>query len=316
VKKLRYTLEVSLVRFAIWLMGRLPRQGILVFAHLLGILAYLLDAKGRSTALENLRVALGHRTTWLQRCGIALRCYQNFARTFCDLFWAQSIRQDQWQQHIELVGFSPESVAKLSSGAIWVTPHYGNFEMSSLAMGFAGWRMHIVAQNFKNPGLTDIFSNLRQHSGHTALSQEGVMIRLLKVLKRGGHAAFLTDLNFRPSQATGAVSAFGLMTCVTMMHGLLSQRMGLPIQPAVCEPLPDGRYRFIALPIIVATTDDTPVTIAQRVWDGFEQLIHAKPELWMWMYKHWRYLPAMHPDPSYPCYANANKDFSKQVAAR
>jgi Kdo2-lipid IVA lauroyltransferase/acyltransferase len=149
----------------------------------------------------------------------------------------------------------------------------------------------------------------------TVISQEGAMIRLLKTLKRRGHVAFLTDLNFRPSQATGAVRCFGLMTCVTVMHALLAQRTGLPIIPAVCEPLPDGRYRFIVLGVIRPADSATPVQLAQLVWDQFEPLIHAVPERWMWMYKHWRYLPAAEEDALYPCYSNKNNPFAKQVRA-
>jgi Kdo2-lipid IVA lauroyltransferase/acyltransferase len=313
VKKIRYALESHLLRGLAWLMGRLPRHVLLAFTQCLGFIAYCVDQRGRSAALENLRVTLGHQTTWLQRCMITVRAYQNFARTFCDLFWAQTLTQQNWQEHIEITGLSAETQQRIAGGSIWVTPHYGNFEISSLTTGFAQIGMHIVAQDFKNPLLTTFFAQLRQHSGHHIISQEGAMVRLLKTLKRGGHVAFLTDLNLRPSQATGAVRCMGLMTCVTLMHGLLAQRLRLPIVPALCEPLPDGRYRFVILPVMDVRDEESPVQLAQRVWDQFEPFVRAHPERWMWMYKHWRYLPANQPDPSYPDYANVQTAFAKQV---
>jgi lauroyl/myristoyl acyltransferase len=313
VKKLRYSVEVRLVRGMIWIMGRLHRHWLLFFARVLGFLAFFVDARGRAAALENLRVALADSTTWLQRCRIAIGAYQNFARTFCDLFWARSLTPSNWQQHIEIVSHEPELLRKIEQGSIWVTPHYGNFELSSLTTGYAQIPMHIVAQNFKNPTLTEIFADLRQSSGHQVVPQEGAMIRLIKVLKRQGHVAFLTDLNFKPSQATGAVECFGLQTCVTIMHSLLAQRLGKPIIPAVCEPLADGRYRLVIYPAISADSTKTAQQIAQQVWDVFEPLIRAQPERWMWMYKHWRYLPDGQTDERYPDYANCNKDFALKV---
>jgi Kdo2-lipid IVA lauroyltransferase/acyltransferase len=305
-------MEVRLVVGMVWLMGRLPRHALLAFAKVLGAVAYAVDFKGRPVALENLRVALGQETSWLGRCGIALRCYQNFARTFCDLFWAQGLDEGSWTEHVEVDGLTAALRERIRGGGIWVTPHYGNFEMSALTMGWAGVPMSIVAQNFKNAGLTDLFAQLRQRSGHDVIPQDGAMIRLLKALKRRGNVAFLTDLNFRPSQATGAVRCFGLMTCVTVMHALLAQRTGLPIVPAVCVPLADGRYRFVILGVVEPVAGELPVGLAQRIWDGFEPLVRECPERWMWMYKHWRYLPAA--GEGYPNYANWNSAFGKQVA--
>jgi Kdo2-lipid IVA lauroyltransferase/acyltransferase len=299
----------------IWIMGRLPRHWLLVLARVLGLVAFCADARGRGAALENLRVALGECTGWLERCGMAIGAYQNFARTFCDLFWARSLTPATWREHIEIIYHEPDLMSQIARGSIWVTPHYGNFELSSLTTGYAEIPMHIVAQNFKNAALTEIFADLRQSSGHQVISQEGAMIRLIKVLKRQGHVAFLTDLNFKPSQATGAVECFGLQTCVTLMHGLLAQRLRVPIIPAVCEPLPDGRYQFVIYPAVCTDVDAEPQEIAQRVWDVFEPLIREKPERWMWMYKHWRYLPANAADERYPNYANRNKEFARQVAA-
>ena len=73
-------------------------------------------------------------------------------------------------------------------GGIWVTPHFGNFELVSHVWGFRGFPFVVVAQDFKNPSLTAIFKRLRQGSGHTVISQQGAMLRLMKTLSNRGHA--------------------------------------------------------------------------------------------------------------------------------
>jgi Kdo2-lipid IVA lauroyltransferase/acyltransferase len=316
VKRIRYFLEAQLVRSFAWLTPRLPRSLILFFARTVGTLAYCLDSRGRRTALENLRVAFGDQYTPHQRAQIARRSYQTFARTFIDLFWARSLTRTNWQSHVEIQLDDPaaENQAR-ETGAIWVTPHFGNFEFVSLIWGFRDIKFNVVAQDFKNPALTEIFTTLRQHSGHQVISSDGAMLRLIKSLKRQGHAGLLTDLNMKPGRATTVIECFGLKTCVPTLHTTLAQRLGLSIITGVCIPWPNGTYRVQIFSAIRPTPEEDVTAITQQVWDHFEKAIRQHPECWMWMYKHWRYLPTENPDPAYPNYANPSGAFRKLLTS-
>ena len=278
---------------------------------MVGTLAYVADARGRGTALENLRVALP-ALTLAERHRVVRLTYQNFARTFGDLFWCSTIQRDDWQKHFVFDLTEPDALDRArAGGAVWVTPHFGNFEMSSLVWGYLGMRYTIVAQNFKNPALTDIFTQAREVSGHEVIPQQSAMLRLTKALARGSNAGFLTDLNVKPGRAAAVIECFGMKTCVTTLHVLLAQRLKLPIQPALCLPLDDGRYQVKLLPRFTPPADAAPRAVAQQCWDLFEKQIRARPDLWMWMYKHWRYLPEATQSEHYPDYANVSKDFAK-----
>lgn len=316
MKKLRYFCETALVAGAAWLLPRLPRQLILGLARGIGTLAWLLDRRGRSTAQENLRVAFPGRHTAAERRRIARRSYQNFARTFLDLFWSSALTPATWQQHVSIELNDPQAERQArETGAVWVTPHFGNFEFVSLIWGFRGIPFTVVAQNFKNPGLTAVFRRLREHSGHTVISQENAMLRLMKTLKRQGHAGLLTDLNITPGRSATVIRCFGLQTCVPTLHVQLAMRLGLSIMTGVCQPLPDGRYRVRIFEAIRPRPDDDVTALTQRIWDHFELAIREQPECWLWMYKHWRYLPGRSPDPAYPAYAKPSRKFSALLAA-
>jgi len=168
----------------------------------------------------------------------------------------------------------------------------------------------VVAQDFKNPAITRIFKRLREQSGHTFISQDNAMIKLMKALKRKGHAGLLTDLNIVPGRAAAAIQCFGLWTCVPTLHVELAKRLGLSIITGVCRPLPDGRYEANLFEAIEPTAEDDTREMTQRVWNRFEKVISENPECWMWMYKHWRYRPVGQPGvphPDYPCYSNFSK---------
>lgn len=276
-----------------------------------GSLAYYLDARGRQTALENLRVAFPSDYSQAERRRIARKSYQVFARTFLDLFWSSALTPETWQQHvsIQMCDAHAETQAR-ETGGVWVTPHFGNFEFVSLIWGFRGIPFTVVAQDFKNPGLTAIFKKLRQHSGHNVISQENAMLKLMKALKRKGHAGLLTDLNIPPGKASTIIQCFGLETCVPTLHVQLALRLGLSIMTGVCSPLPDGRYQVSIFEAIRPLPGDDVTALTQRVWDHFEKAIREQPECWLWMYKHWRYLPSREPNPAYPKYAKPSKKFT------
>ncbi|GAA5133298.1 hypothetical protein GCM10023213_02830 [Prosthecobacter algae] len=314
MKNLRYFCETVLVSFAAWVLPRLPRSVILALTKGVGSAAYCLDIKGRQTALENLKVAFQDQYTLAERRRIARRSYQNFARTFLDLFWASSLTPTTWQQHITIQMCDAEAEAQArETGGVWVTPHFGNFEFVSLIWGFRGIPFTVVAQDFANPALTAIFKKLREHSGHNVISQENAMLKLMKALKRKGHAGLLTDLNISPGKASTAIRCFGLLTCVPTLHVQLAMRLGLSIMTGVCLPLPDGRYQVSIFEALRPQPEDDVTLLTQRVWDHFEKAIRENPECWLWMYKHWRYLPARGDFPSYPAYAKPSRKFTAML---
>lgn len=289
-------------------MPRLPRWFILALSRGIGSLAYLADKRGRSTALENLRCAFGDQYTLKQRQHIARKSYQVFARTFLDLFWSSRLTKDTWQEFftIHLADAGAERQAH-ETGGVWVTPHFGNFELVSMVWGFRGFKFTVVAQDFKNPALTHVFKRLREHSGHDVIPQENAMLKLMKALKRQGHAGLLTDLNIPPGRAAAAIQCFGIWTCVPTLHVELAKRLGLSIMTGVCRPLDDGRYEVNIFEAIQPGPDENTRDLTQRVWNHFEKAIREHPECWLWMYKHWRYLPSDVPGaphhPRYPAYS-------------
>jgi lauroyl/myristoyl acyltransferase len=299
------------VRLAAWAVPLFPRPLLLSAARALGALAFVLDSRGRLDALENLRVAFRDRFNPGERKSIALASYQNFARTFMDLFWSRNLNAENWREHVRLRQVAPETdtIAK-QRGAIWVTLHFGGFEFLNLAWALRGVIPTVIAQDFKNPALTTIFKELREQTGSQVVPKEFAMLRLIKTLGRKGHVALLSDLTIKPGRTAASIRCFGLQTCATILHATLARRLEVPVIPVVCLPHEDGTCEGIILPPLFAQAGEADEVLAQRCWDAFEPWIHERPECWMWMYKHWRYLPGNETDPLYPEYANANKAFA------
>jgi lauroyl/myristoyl acyltransferase len=311
VKKILSAIETVLIRSATWLLPKLPRRTVLLLSDFVGSVAYAVDYRGRATAQENLRAAFAREhITPEQARRIAHGSYRTFARTFIDLFCSLTLTRETCAERVQIQFEDPETeeIAR-QRGALWVTAHFGNFEMVSLTMGFRGFSWGVVAQEYKNPVLTEVFTRLREGSGHHIIMREGAMLRVMKEIMRGGHIGLLSDLTIPPNRTAAVIECFGLKTCVTTLHTSLATRTGVPVIQGVCLGLPDGSYRVLARRHLEASAYASPHEMAQDVWNWFEKCIRENPEAWMWMYKHWRYLPGLERDARYPAYANPNKQF-------
>ena len=276
----------------------------------------IFDRHHYEVALNNLEVAFGDQLSIQERRKIARESFQHFARTMVDLLWSPRLTPENFSSYLEFENL--EEIARRTGperSFMIACYHYSNFEWLSLAGGFLDFKGTIISQEFKNSLLDPIFKKLREQSGHELIPRERGLVRLYKVLRRKGRTALLVDLTVPPSQAAVAIDCFGLKTSVTSAHAWLHERTGVPIIPAHCQPLPDGRYRIIFHPKIDHTAGMTHQQIAQACWNSFQPYVRKNPAPWLWMYKHWRYRPANAERP-YPFYANVLGSFEKILHAQ
>ncbi len=312
-KRIRYRLEWLGLLIATKLVPLCSRKVCHHLACATGALLSVIDRDRYDVALSNLEVAFGNTLSVEQRRAIIRKSFQHFARTMVDLLWSPRLTQENFSQYIELENFEETTRGTGPERSVMIgCYHYSNFEWLSLACGFLDLKGTIISQEFKNSLLDPIFKKLREQSGHELIPRERGIMRLYKVLRRKGRTALLVDLTVPPTQGAVAIDCFGLKTSVTSAHAWLHERTGVPIVPAHCEPLPDGRYRLVFHPKIEDTAEMTHQQIAQACWNSFEPYVRKNPAPWLWMYKHWRYRPA-NPDRPYPFYANFYRPFENMI---
>jgi len=320
-KQFRYRLEEAGCQLLAWCIPKLSRRSCARLANGLGALAYLADGRGRAIAKANLVCVFGDRYTDRQRRAIIQASYRNFLRTMVDLFWAPRLTPENYREWIHLREQIPvfDGLKREKAGSVLLCGHFGNWEWSNLAAGFNGMHPVTVTENFKNPRLTAIFKALREQGGSTIIPQENSLLRMLKTVKRGGATALVIDLNLPPSQATTVVEAFrdpvtgeGFKMSVPILHAVLAQRAGAVLVPGETHPQSDGSALVKVLAPVAVLPGDSLRAIAQKCWDVLEAGIREYPELYLWSYKHFRYLPKSAVRP-YPFYSNESGKFEKLI---
>jgi lauroyl/myristoyl acyltransferase len=137
------------------------------------------------------------------------------------------------------------------------------------------------------------------------------MLKLFRHLKKGGSVAALVDLNTPPDQSATIIRRFGMWSSISVLHVALAARTGLPVVPALALALPDGRWELKFMEPITVSPETPLQEAAQQCWDAIEPVLRQHPEQWMWLYKHWRFLPPGSRSPVYPSYANHSNTFKR-----
>ena len=311
-KRLRYRLEWLGVRALAWVIPRLPRRACALLAKAVGSVAFALDGRGRRVTLANIEAAFGDRYSPEERRRIGQTSYQNFARTMLDLFWAPRLVRPGGGKYVELVG-QEHLDARVGKPTVVLCAHYAGVEWAALGCGLNGLRGCILTQAFKNPLLDKLFTGLRTSTGQEIITQEVSMLRMLRRLMKAEFVGLLIDLNLPPTSSATVIEAFGMKMCATYLHAVLARRTGAALVPMTSEPFPDGTCRVEIHAPLDIPEGATEQEITQLGWNFFERMIRAKPELWMWAYKHWRIRPKGETRP-YPFYANESRKFEKLAA--
>ena len=313
-KQIRYRLEyIGCVTLA-GLIPLLPRRACVRLADILGDAFYRLDRRSRAVALDNLRLTLSATHDPAARERIARTSFRNFARAMLDLFWARNLSHENFSRYLRVEGAEEtRAVHARHGGVIFLALHAGSHEWVALSPGFVGVPSTMVALPFKNEALDAVFCRARERSGNTILGQKQSMLRMMRAVRRGG-VGLLADLALRLDQPGEVIEAFGLKMHVTFLHALLHARTGVPIVPATNVPHPDGTCTVTLHPPLTFPPGADLHAITQACWDFFEPFILARPELWLWNYKHWRYRPRDVPPEDYPFYAAWSTRFENILA--
>ena len=182
-KKFRYRLEWLALKVVATLIPLLSRKACYRLAQFIGALAARFDWRNHRVALSNLRAAFGDALSPERRAELARESYQHFARTVVDLFWSPSLTSKNYSRYIDVVNLElVQEAMKTGNGIIFACFHYSNFEWVAIAANFFGVQSGLIAQEFKNPLLDEIFVSLRESSGQRVIPREGGVLRLFKTI--------------------------------------------------------------------------------------------------------------------------------------
>ena len=297
-RRFRYRLEALGLALAGKLIPLLPRGAATRFSGLMGGLAYLLLAEDRRVAYANLDIVFGDNKSRREKRRIVRAVFHNLAANAVGLFWAPRITKETIGKYVDVDEANRQwfyQIQGRGKGVVFITAHFGDWELLSLASGFLGAQYTGIVEPTKNPAVEQTVTRLRALSGHTLIHPRFAVVKLFKAVSRGGTIATLIDVNARRGRGGVWLDFFGLPVFNTAAVAELAMRTGAAIVFVAAHPLPGRRIKVQFGPEIpvdnTGDKDKDVLTTSQRCLDQVARLIREEPDQWMWTYKRWKRRP-------------------------
>ncbi len=266
-------------------LARLPLSVLHRLGSLLGWATYLLSARYASRLRENLRNA-GVSSSETEFRKLLHASIREAGKGVMELPWVWRRPYDQVVSSVkQCYGWEHVEAARTQGkGIIFLTPHFGCFELTSLYVA-ASQPLTCMYSPPRWKSL-DILMHKGRQRGLVKLAPAdlGGVRQLLKALKRGEHIGVLPDQV--PGNGEGQWAPFFGRPAYTMtLIGRLMESSGSPVVMCYCERLPNGAgYGLHFLPL----SFDVAAPIPQQMNAALEQVIRTRPEQYLWSYNRYK----------------------------
>ncbi|MGE0449698.1 MAG: lysophospholipid acyltransferase family protein [Vicinamibacterales bacterium] len=287
---IRHRVEYLAVRAVVGLVRVLPFRAVEACGTTLGLAFYLFDRPHRRVAERNVAAAFPAKPP-ADRRAIVRGAFEHFGRLLFALLKFGTMTADQMLARVEFEGEDRVRAAYAQGrGVLFVTGHFGYWELQALAHGRRLPPMAVMARALDNPYLHRLLEDVRTRTGNSVIYRQGTLRRALRVLQQGQGVGILIDQHIQSRDAI-EVEFFGRSAATTPLVAALALRTGAPIVPLFALPVGVGRYRMVyEHPIELPAPDaaDPVLAITQRCTSVLETYVQRRPDLWLWMHRRWR----------------------------
>jgi KDO2-lipid IV(A) lauroyltransferase len=259
---------------------------------------YHVDVRHRKVALENLTHAFGDRLSDAERDRIVRGVYRHFCRMLMEILHTpRKLHLTNWRDWVVLVGHEP-IMDQLISGSrpmIFLTGHYGNWELAGYMFGLFGFPTASVARTLDNPYLERYLRWFRERTGQTLIPKTGGYQQMIEVLQGNRVLSFLADQD--AGQRGLYVDFFGRPASTHKAIALLAIEHQAPVVVGVARRIGPGfRYEIRCEDIIdpaelEGSADDVRL-LTQRFTSALEHLVRQDPTQYLWLHRRWKHQPS------------------------
>ncbi len=260
--------------------------------------AYVVDRRHRQTAYINLDIAFGDTMPEEKKTRIVKKTYENLVFILHEFIRNQGISKEDLLKKIELVDehYLQEAIAA-KRPIIFITAHYGNWELLPLAYGAKYGPITVVGRPLDSKVMNEILTENRRQLNVRLVEKKGALKHLIATLKRGEAVGLLVDQNTARHDGI-VIDFFGKPARHTPAAAMLARRMNATVIPAFVMSDDYKHYRIkIYPPIPMEKTDNPDEDIRRHVQaqaDVTEQMIREKPDQWFWLHKRWKHIHPYH----------------------
>jgi KDO2-lipid IV(A) lauroyltransferase len=293
---MRRKLEYAAAWPFIKLLGILPRTSARAFAIAISQLVYLFHVRLRRVGMRNLEMAFPEKSE-KERERILRAEFTSLGRQLAELcqfprYTPANIDEVVIYEQLE----NYERAYARGKGVLFLTAHFGAWELSAFAHSLHGHRVNIVMRPMDNPYLDSMLQSYRTMHGNKVVPKDDFVRGLLGAMKTGETVGILMDTNMTPPQGV-FVDFFGIAACTASGLARIALRTDAAVVPGFTiwdESLRKYRLRFDPALELIRTGDLEAdiVTNTQKFTKVIEGYVRKYPEQWLWVHRRWKTRPS------------------------
>jgi KDO2-lipid IV(A) lauroyltransferase len=293
---MRYRLQYMPVALMVRLIGALPRPLARGAGIMIGGLVYYLHRRLRRVGMRNLQLAFPQKTR-KERRKILRGVYVSLGRLLGEACLFPYYTPENAPQVAVYQGFENfEAAEKRGKGVLFLTGHFGGWEVGSFFHSLMGHPMQIVVRPLDNPYVDALVARYRGLHGNTMISNKEFARGLIAAMRANATVGILMDTNMTPPQGV-FVDFFGIPACTASGLARVALHTGAAVVPAftIWDPvLRKYRVEFDPALELVRTGDDEADAVANTALFTrvIEEYVRRYPDQWLWVHRRWKTRPA------------------------
>jgi KDO2-lipid IV(A) lauroyltransferase len=291
--------EYLLARLFIETFAIMPRGLACGAAQLLAWCGFHLAGRQRRAGLHNLRMAFPDLTEG-ERLQILRGTFHNLGRLLVEFTHFPKLNKGNISRYVVHDGLENylEGLRR-GRGVIFMTAHFGAWEMSSFAHALYGYPLKFVVRPIDNPRVEQLISSYRILSGNLPIQRRSAARDILKALRQNEAVGILFDQNTTRSEGVFA-DFFGIPAATTPSIALFALRAGAAVIPGFLiwdKTLKKHRLRLDPPVELIETgnLDQDVLENTKRFNKILESYVRKYPDQWLWIHRRWKTRPEGEP---------------------
>jgi KDO2-lipid IV(A) lauroyltransferase len=281
------------------ILGLMPRSLSRAFAIGLAQIFYLLHFRLRQVGMRNLAMVFPEKSV-AERRRILRGVFSSLGRQLSELCQFPKYTPENVEQVVVYDGLENyERAYAQGKGILFLTAHFGAWELSAFAHSLHGHWLHIVMRPMDNEYLDRLLQHYRTLHGNKTVAKDDFVRGLLAAMKSGETVGILMDTNMTPPQGI-FVDFFGIPACTASGLARIALRTDAAVVPGftIWDPvLRKYRLRFDpALQLIRTGHLEADIAANTQMFTKvIEDYVRRYPDQWLWVHRRWKTRPEGQP---------------------
>jgi len=255
----------------------------------IGRTAFLILTRHRNNTIKNLeRIYPKREHAW--HIKTARESFAELGRTMLELPHVFLRSKEFLLSRIEVEGIeSFHEMMEQKRGLFLAACHHSNWELGALSFSLLGYSSNLIYRPVKQPRLNQYLKQCRERFGAQLHSRQDGLRWIPRTLKQGSSIGIMIDQHM--SQGI-QVPFLGHLANTTELPAPFVIKNNTPLFGVALMRIGHSfkfKLRFWPIPTPQMTGDKEKDTlrIMSLINESFEEVIHDRPELWLWIHRRW-----------------------------